>query len=273
MEPFSRRYNLTPEKEIQINDIDIALFNRLWNIFYNNETSDNLFEIESDIGVVEYILDFFGLTYIYPKTISVKDDNIILLKKFLLDNEWYYTYDFVEKYVQYFDDAYSRKGLEKNINQVLIEEKSGYRMIKGFITPITNEVELKSLKKSMSTRYDSVNTHFKKALELYSKRKNPDYENSIKESISAVEALCCIITETKVGKTTLGKALKKLKDKGVYIHPAMENAFLALYGYTSDENGIRHGAIDTSKVEQEDAKFMLVSCSAFANYLIEKLAK
>lgn len=58
MEPFSRRYNLTPEKEIQINDVDIALFNRLWNIFYNNETSDNLFEIESDIGVVEYILDF-----------------------------------------------------------------------------------------------------------------------------------------------------------------------------------------------------------------------
>ena len=139
MEPFSRRYNLVPEKEIQINDIDTALFNRLWNIFYNNEANDNLFEIESSIGAVEYLLDFFGLTYIYPKTTSVKDDNIILLKNFLLDTEWYYIYDFIEKYVQYFDDAYSRKDLEKKINQVLIEEKSGYRMIKGFITPITNE--------------------------------------------------------------------------------------------------------------------------------------
>ena len=37
-------------------------------------------------------------------------------------------------------------------------------------------------------------------------RKTPNYRNSIKESISAVEALCKIITENE--KATLGKALK-----------------------------------------------------------------
>ena len=50
----------------------------------------------------------------------------------------------------------------------------------------------------------------------------------------------------------------------------MERAFLALYGYTSDENGIRHGGIDFTSVPAGDAKYMLVSCSAFVNYLIEK---
>ena len=55
--------------------------------------------------------------------------------------------------------------------------------------------------------------------------------------------------------------------------PAMENAFSSLYGYTSDENGIRHGGIDFTNAPAEDAKFMLVSCAAFVNYLIEKWSK
>ena len=50
-------------------------------------------------------------------------------------------------------------------------------------------------------------------------------------------------------------------------------AFKDLYGYASDENGIRHGGIDFKNVPPEDAKFMLVSCSAFVNYLIEKWSK
>lgn len=67
--------------------------------------------------------------------------------------------------------------------------------------------------------------------------------------------------------------IKKLKDNGVHIHAAMEKAFTALYGYTSDENGIRHGSMDFSNALAEDAKYMLVSCSAFVNYLIEKWSK
>ena len=61
--------------------------------------------------------------------------------------------------------------------------------------------------------------------------------------------------------------------KNLQIHNAMEKAFLALYGYTSDENGIRHGGIDFTSVPSEDAKYMLVSCSAFVNYLMEKWSK
>lgn len=273
MESFSQRYSLAPIKEIQINDMDTVLFNRLWNIFYSEECSKNILDTFGVINVVEYLLDCFGCTYTKPYNISIKDGNIRKLKKFLDDSEWYVTYDWLEKYVDYSRSGSERNYLENKINKVLIEEKAGYRMIEGLITPITSELELSSLSKSMSTKFEPVNTHLKKALELYSRREKPDYENSIKESISAVEAICCIITGTNGAQATLGKALKKLKDAGVYIHPAMESAFSILYGYTSDESGIRHGATDSSNVEPEDAKFMLVSCSAFVNYLIEKLAK
>lgn len=72
---------------------------------------------------------------------------------------------------------------------------------------------------------------------------------------------------------TLGAAIKKLKDNNVHIHAALESAFKSLYGYTSDQSGIRHGGIDFINAPSEDAKFMLVTCSAFINYLVEKQSK
>jgi hypothetical protein len=43
-----------------------------------------------------------------------------------------------------------------------------------------------------------------------------------------------------------------------------------LYGYTSDDSGIRHAILDQPTVGFDEAKFMIVSCSAFVNYLIAK---
>jgi hypothetical protein len=50
----------------------------------------------------------------------------------------------------------------------------------------------------------------------------------------------------------------------------MRQGFLSLYGYTSDEDGIRHAILDESTVGFDEAKFMLVSCSAFVYFLIGK---
>ena len=77
--------------------------------------------------------------------------------------------------------------------------------------------------------------------------------------------MCQIITQNN--KATLGDALKLLKDK---IHPALKSAFEKLYGYTSDANGIRHAnGLGEGNLTFEEAKYMLISCSAFVNYLKE----
>jgi len=139
---------------------------------------------------------------------------------------------------------------------------------------IDNHIKITYIKPNFaSLEYESVSKHMTKALELYSDRKKPDYENSVKESISSVESMCSIITGLSGGAATLGNTLKKLKENGVNIHPALENAFKQLYGYTSDSGGIRHGSIEFVNVASEDAKYMLVSCSAFVNYLTEKWIK
>ena len=55
----------------------------------------------------------------------------------------------------------------------------------------------------------------------------------------------------------------------------LKEAFQRLYQYTSSAEGIRHaiGLMEEPNLNYEDAKFMLVSCSAFINYLMSKASK
>ena len=105
-----------------------------------------------------------------------------------------------------------------------------------------------------------------KALHYLSDKETPDYRNSVKESLSAVEAFCYNYTK----KVTLTDSLKVLDKKGV-LHNQLKDAFESLYYYSSAKNtGSRHGrAIEdnTFVPTYYEAKFMLVACSAFINYL------
>jgi len=71
---------------------------------------------------------------------------------------------------------------------------------------------------------------------------------------------------------TFGAVLNAL-EKTHKLHPALKKAFLSLYGYTSDAEGIRHALLDEPTLNKSDARFMLVCSSAFVNYVIEATVK
>ncbi|MEB7145202.1 hypothetical protein NEM79_21265, partial [Escherichia coli] len=51
------------------------------------------------------------------------------------------------------------------------------------------------------------------------------------------------------------------------------SAFSQLYGYTSDQGGICHALTEEDvNPTLAEAKFMLVTCSAFSNYLLSKIS-
>ncbi|SMF86583.1 hypothetical protein SAMN05661091_3434 [Paenibacillus uliginis N3/975] len=270
---FSERNGYT-SKQIQFENVDSALRNRIWNIFlFENQYLLNPSTRSSSLEIIEEILDIFGLTYEYPKDWYARGNNMKKLESLFSKKEWHFVYDFIEVYLEKESEKSksNANNLAREFIRVLEEEKSGYRIVKRLVVPITNKSELRSIEQSTNTKYDSVNTHMSKALSLYSRRKNPDYENSIKESISAIESLCCIITDNN--KATLGDALKKMDERGLKLHGALKSALTQLYGYTSDQNGIRHAGIDFAGASTEDAKYMLVSCSGFVNYIVEKWEK
>lgn len=270
---FSQR-NAYVEKTIRLETVDRKLKQRIISAFLKHEFNSYESSDWSYYGdEIHDLIIKIGAPNQFSSLETVKQQNIINLQNYLMESsEWHKIFDFIEYYLECVSTTKVDE-VTSAINRILEEESYGYRVLDKQVIPITNVQELSTIHEAHSTLFDSVNKHFSKALDLYADRTEPDYENSIKESISAVEAMCCIITGETGSQATLGKTIKKLKDKGIHIHPAMESAFSSLYGYTSDEDGIRHGSIGFTNAPAEDAKYMLISCSAFVNYLIEKWSK
>lgn len=124
--------------------------------------------------------------------------------------------------------------------------------------------QIAAIQNALAVKAPPVREHLKAALALLSDKAAPDYRNSIKESVSAVEAACREMAG--VPKATLGDALKKISG----VHPAMSKGFSNLYGYTNDADGIRHALLEESDLTKDDALFMLVACSAFVGFLYGK---
>ena len=271
MEVFSKR-NGYVSNNIQLESASEKKKKRIYTSFFRAEYSRyDLFD-EDTTGIEDMMVEL-GITYKIPDNRINREQNAQKLENAVLNSkEWYTIYDFIEKYLLICNEDKVDK-MQSEFNRILEEEVSAYRILEKKVIPITNKSELLTIKEAKNSDFDSVKIHIDKALGLFAERRTPDYENSIKESISAVESMCCIITGLSGKNATLGNTLKKLKENGVHIHQAMEKAFLSLYGYTSDEDGIRHGGIDFRNAPSEDAKYMLISCSAFINYLTEKWRK
>lgn len=278
---FSERFDHKESKiEIQKDDIDIDLKNSLWNclklgIFDKFDDRSN-YITPPGYDLKENLADRLWLNY-FKEPIDNRPDSVIQLvgwlKNWFYNNcEWYDIYDFIEFIIANHSDPVHVEAFVEKTNLVLKRELSGYRIVSSVITPITSESDLAEIKKASENPIKEVGNHFTRALELLSDRKNPDYRNSIKESISAVETMCKRIAGND--KATLGDALSKIqKDGKVQIHKALHSAYGNLYGYTNDADGIRHSLMDETNLDIEDALFMLTSCSAFVNYLVEKVAK
>ncbi len=96
-----------------------------------------------------------------------------------------------------------------------------------------------------------------------------DWAGSVRESIHAVESVARQLDPEAA--RTLGPALASLQRHGV-LHPALKDAFSKLYGYTSNEQGVRHALLDRTdaRAGQDEAVFMLGACASFASYLWRK---
>lgn len=165
------------------------------------------------------------------------------------------------------------RDFESNLNHEFDRLDYGYRVISHCIMDTSSDVEISSIDDAIANTKDNVRKHLQSAIAHYASRPTPDVRNSIKESISAVEAICRELT----GDDTLGKSLKNLEARGVIIHKMLKDAFTKFYVYTNDpDSGIRHALMDEEGIyapSKDEAYYMLVTCSAFINYLRRKVAQ
>ena len=92
----------------------------------------------------------------------------------------------------------------------------------------------------------------------------PDYENSIKESISAVESCLMVLLDQPTG--TLGKLIKQAN-----LDPDIERLISHAYGFASNKAFVRHGGTCESSLTKAEAEFFLEFSASSIIYIAAKL--
>jgi len=279
---FSKRHGYIKVRDcIQFESIDEATRNHLWSIYYS-----------SPIWVIKHIYPVVNDEIVSKIWIEVLDapvdaipsnsEAVQSIRKLHLKGKWHVVFDLLEVISGWIklNNGFVRgsignshfesppinidaKSFYNKVNALFEKECVGYRLIDGKVCPITDAHEIEQIEIAVNTKSSPAQIHIQRALELLSDRNQPDYRNSMKESILAVESTVKIISNSEKG--TLGELLKRMN-----LHKAFQSGLSSMYGYTSDADGIRHALIDESSVTFADAKFFLVMCASFINYLHDK---
>ncbi len=269
-------------RQIQLEGIDEALRNSLWN------------EILQRFGAPSphwgRAIEFLG-RYLFKIPVDDLPEADATAHRWLRERffgaTWYEAYDIVEVLVlsvdticrpqerallAYYSDQ--RDHFLATTNFILERELSGYRFVQGTLVPISDPAEVLAIEQAAQAAAKAglrgAHEHIATALALLGRKPEPDYRNSIKESISAVEA---VVTSVSGGKANgVDDAVEALAAK-TEVHGALKAAIKKLYGYSSDAEGIRHAILDQANVGFDEAKFMLVACAAFVNFFVSKASK
>lgn len=250
---FSQRHgHVAVRSAIQLEGLDDGARTEIWNLIYllvfDELDEYQIHALFRPIWVYTFEGDADEYENVYAES---------YVKTKIKSGPWYEVYDLIESLYPD-NDAFA-----EYINPLLESVRSGYRVVDGKIAPISSNDEIAEVERAIATDHSGVSHHFTRALELFADREAPDYANSIKESISAVESKARELS----GKTTLGAALDEIKKTGTFRHPALIEGWKKIYGWVSDTDGVRHGGQQAPAADQDLARYMLVTCSAFVNLL------
>lgn len=295
MSRFSERYGYRQlddviQYECMNPDLRMSVYNELFGLLGNYYRSSYLREICRGIWSEHWHLPLDKFPEQYSSRFFEE------ASKRIAHGEWYEPYDLIEyvaNYLKKFDEDDADKleemgpefayqlsgrglrtdrlnGFSKELNEMFLRERSGYRLLDGCIAPITSENEMSSVSACVEAPepFSGARMHMRRAVGHISKKPEPDFNNTVKDAISAVESAARVMVGSEA--CTLGDALKEM-GRLQFAHPALIDGWRKLYGFTSDEGGIRHASnSDEVKVDYALAKYVLVSCSAFVNYLVEE---
>ena len=259
MASFSERYGHKPDRSRlhQYKEMDDRLRNSIWNFLrerhFRHKDSISSYELMRSAWI-----EVLGRPF---DDLLGADDRRDYSRSWYFEATWNEVYDVLEHILR----EYSDKEDISETNAILSREGSAYRFVGDKIAPITADEELAEVEAVvyLSGPFHGASQHIRQAVTLLSHRDNPDFRNAIKESISAVETA----VQVAVGdpNVDIKKGLQKLEG-----HHQLRQAWKNMFNWTSDEGGVRHSMTEEPNVGLPEARYMVVACSAFVNYLVVK---
>jgi hypothetical protein len=259
-------------------DLSADLRNHIWEVIHNYFYSEIHYSVHlnglKENGrriAIRYLRDI-GKFPIDEAMEIAKDYSKVVnhIKQMLLPTAYYDALEVVQFFLR--SDAWPR-GYKSELVEILGHPTSPY-MVVSFppltVIPRGDESEQEAFETNWAiikaSPLDNAKTHLRASSEALNAG---DARGAVREAISAVEGAAKVLSGDP--KATLGAALKVLeRDKA--LNPILSTAFTKLYGYTSDEKGIRHALMegDNANVGQDEALFMFSACTAFVAYLSRK---
>ena len=285
MDDISRRKHLTFEQaegveplpeQLKLRELSQQLRARLWQAIYLS-ISENV-DMGSEIFNEPEAVTSNWLQILYDKHVSREHkmadefDNrpsavLPSLKLIFSKGDYAQVFGFVQWVLRHPSCPYA---LSSAIDGALEDSRAAYRVVdEDTIVPIASDEELDSLKRAFddvaASEFSGARRHLRNAA---SELGAGNWSASVRESIHAVGSVARMLDATS---NTLTPALSSL-EKSIRVHSALKTGFGNLYGYTSDERGVRHALLDQGapQVDETDALYMLGSCAAFVSYLINK---
>lgn len=263
-----------PREAFQLTEMDKKLRTDLFNTYliYVFNCREGIFRHQLNQAYQILFIRFFVLPL--DRYNNVDDTNRYQIRPLFFDLDWYKVYDFLESLITYLNQVgYDKtRNLIEGIQNDLEDNKSGYYLHDSKFIPITTKVEVDEISEleNQTLKYGlkEIKTHLDTALTCLSQKPKPDLRNSIKESISMVGAIARRIEPSN----DLSKALHKISESST-INKQLIEGFKKLYHFTSGEGGIRHELMEDVNLDLETARYFLVSCSAFTNFLISEALK
>ena len=254
--------SLDDESRMEIWNL-LAVLPRAFEDMYNDTTEHRILE------------DLWVWHFKEPRDEMPYDEDVWRrIKTQVLQGDWNEVLDLLEAFAKRWDanetpqSAALKRVFLDTMNGRFETMLIGYRLIGLEISPLDSSVEADAVASAIADAGSIAGARhaLNRAVDLLADRTTPDYPNSIKESISAVEAVVAKVT----GEGTLGAGLAKLEAAGLTLHPALKGAWSKMYGWASNADGVRHGSVDAATADQALAKYVLVTCSAFVSYLVEE---
>lgn len=271
--PFSQRTGLEPvPPQLELGDasgelrnlIDYALSLEIDRESYAPYTSA-IFKDEWKRVAMDIHVRFFRSTIDKFKHGSYENEQSY--KRFIWAADIGKLFDFVEFLVRH---PKVSAELKREIAEAFVTARAAYRVFDNkFVAAIgTNEQAAAFQRAIADAEAKNATAARKQLIAAGVALRDGDWRGSVRESIHAVEAMAVRLAP---GTDVLGEALKVLEQRG-NLHGGLKKAFAALYGYSSDQEGVRHALVfdDEAKVDETDALFMLGACASFVSYLLAR---
>ena len=205
MTTFSERLGFSaPKTDLRDADFPDSLRHGLWDTLRTFCFTDSrIYDVSRD---TEFSRAFDDLTWslwfnFYRESIDTRpyyaSDALQDIKRKFYSSRFNEAYDFVE-FMADRSVGSSRDGLIQVCNEIFTRERSAFRFAGPILVRVTDENQRIEIASSIEQNKSvAVASHIARAAQLYSQQPNPDYRNSIKEAISAVEAAVAFLTGDK----------------------------------------------------------------------------